>query len=222
MKLLIADDHTLFREALVQYIERADPLAKVVTVKDFYEAQKTLEQEADYDLVLLDMVMPGMNGLAGFAAIKAAYPGLPLALMSGIAEEDDVRRAFELGAIGYFPKTLSGKSLLQGIKHVLSGRPFVPQDKTRAGIMPSHYTDESRRQLIKRLEDLNLTPREVEVLRYLAGGASNKEIARALGLQIVTIKLHVRGVCRKLGTQNRTQAALLAKEFGVKPLTAIQ
>lgn len=228
MKLLLADDHTLFRDALVQYILRADPEANVSLAKDLYQAFDILEEDAQQDLVLLDLCMPGMDGMDGFKKMRDQYPDIPLALMSGIAEEEDVRRAIDLGAVGYFPKTLSGKALLQAIQLVLSGERFVPVDHESSNIMPSYrgdgrpknskapfYGSQNSTPQSKAAGDIDLTPREQDVLKYLALGISNKEIARELGLQVVTVKLHVRGICRKLDADNRTQAALKAHHLGL-------
>lgn len=164
-----------------------------------------------------------MNGMEGFKIMRAAYPKTPLALMSGVAEAADVRAAMALGARGYFPKTLSGKALLKAIQQVLAGEKFLPLEQQNETIMPSHYADPSDTLILNssshKIENggtsFNLTPRESDVMVYLVKGQSNKEIANALGLQIVTIKLHVRGICRKLGAKNRTQAALIATEAGL-------
>lgn len=228
MKLLLADDHTLFRDALVLYIKRDDPDAQVNVGKDFYEVQALMEEDPHYDLVLLDLRMPGMKGLDGFSTLRQKYPKTPVALMSGVAERQDVEEAMRGGAIGYFPKTLSGKALLKAIQLVMTGEKFVPLDNDAGTIMPSYYTDEevgapgksfegfsAERSQFVRAGDVNLTPREAEVLSFLAQGASNKEIANELKLQVVTVKLHVRGICRKLDVKNRTQAALRARELGV-------
>ncbi len=220
MKLLIADDHTLFRDALVQYIERSDPMSSVMLAKDFYQAMDILEQNSHQDLVILDLRMPGMFGMEGFKQMKLRFPDISVALMSGVAEPKDVRAALDLGAVGYFPKTMSGKGLLGAIQQVIAGDIYVPEGK-KTEFMPSYYADATIEDSAKNtdIDEVNLTPRETEVLSYLVDGASNKEIARALDLQIVTVKLHVRGICRKLEAKNRTQAALKAKELGVRPIS---
>ncbi len=225
MKLLLADDHTLFRDALVLYIERADPSSNVTLAKDLPEALSKLHENDDHDLVLLDLRMPGMDGLEGMRQVIDQYPGKPVALMSGVAEKEDVDAAMAMGAVGYFPKTLSGKALLKGIQQVLTGESFVPTDNNTHNIMPSYYADQEEKQTPDRFtpapnkviseEAAILTPREREVLLFLSEGASNKEIAQYLDLQVVTVKLHVRGVCRKLNAKNRTQAALKARELGL-------
>ncbi len=241
MKLLLADDHTLFRDALSQYIERSDSGAEIILAEDLERALKILseipEERMLPDLLLLDLRMPGMNGMDGLVRVRKAYPDLPVVLMSGVAEPEDVHQALDLGARGYFPKTLSGRALLQAILLVLSGERFLPLDHANNNIMPSYYEGRPRGEknvsvpshgthgdYMKRVADLphkdeaifsKLTPREQDVLAYLMRGASNKEIAVALDLQVVTVKLHVRGICRKLGAKNRTQAALIAQEMSV-------
>ena len=224
MKLLIADDHTLFRDALVQYLKRANESCDVTVTKDFHEAYEETQKNQDYDLVILDLRMPGMNGMGGFEKMREEFPSVKVALMSGVAEPNDVSAAMDLGACAYFPKTLSGKSLVQAIQKVLSGEKYVPADEKSGKVMPSYYADDKRTNfsyggLSENQEYLDegfsLTPREQEVLSYLAKGESNKEIASALGLQVVTVKLHVRGICRKLEANNRTQAALKATQLGL-------
>lgn len=223
MHLLIADDHTLFRDALVHYIQRAQPQADVTITKDFYEVEERLNDGDNYDLVMLDYKMPGMKGLEGFQSLRKKFPDLPVALMSGVAEHDIIRQAIENGARAYLPKTLSGKELLDAIHHVLNGKQYIPTDPDNdTHLMPSHYDDgldENIAHMPLNAADNNaaiqkLSPREKEVLSFIMQGASNKEIAAQLGLQEVTIKLHVRGVCRKLDAKNRTQAAMKAQQIG--------
>ena len=225
MKLLIADDHTLFRDALVQYIERSNPKSKVVLAKDFYEAFEFVKQDSNQDLVILDLRMPGMDGLEGFKKLREQFPDLRVALMSGVAEEQDVQNALEIGAVGYFPKTMSGRALLTAIEQVVSGDKYIPQGRNSA-YMPSYYSDyppaSGAGGGVSCGAKPELTPRESEVLSHLLNGSSNKEIARALDIQVVTVKLHVRGVCRKLNAKNRTQAALKAREMGIKPISLSQ
>ncbi len=221
MRFLLADDHTLFRDALVHYIERAEPGSETLLAKDLDEAMEHLQRGETPDLVLLDMRMPGMNGLDGLRRMREAYPQIPVALMSGVAEPEDVRRAMDLGAAGFFPKTMSGKAMIRAMHMVISGERFLPLDQKSNQIMPSYHGEvpAPSSQAYPFRPNANdsgasLTPREQEVLSYLLKGASNKEIADKLNLQIVTVKLHIRGICRKLGAKNRTQAALRAREMG--------
>ncbi|HEY8189751.1 MAG TPA: response regulator transcription factor [Micavibrio sp.] len=223
MKLLLADDHSLFRDALVEYIERTESGSSVLLARDVHEVMDIMGGKPDVDLILLDLRMPGMNGLQGLEKLRARYPDTPVALISGLAEKHDVEKALELGAAGYFPKTMSGKALLSGIRQILAGEEFVARDHNTNEIMSSHYPADPLQEKNgkgtngphTRGEEFRLTPREKEVLTYLQRGESNKEIARALDLQVVTIKLHVRSICRKMGVENRTQAALIAQKQGL-------
>lgn len=212
VKILIADDHQLFQDALVHFIERSKADIQVTLAKDFFQAMDILGKDQSQDLVILDLKMPGMDGVKGFKKIKDKYPKIPVALMSGLAEAKDVRAARDMGAVAYFPKTMSGQSLMQAIQSVLDGIKFFPLQENTNKIMPSFYSDKNK---YEESSDIYLTPREIEVLGYLSAGASNKEIAHALKIQVVTVKLHVRGVCRKLDVRNRTQAALKAQSMGV-------
>lgn len=226
MKLLLADDHTLFRDALVQYIVRAEPQAEISLAKDLHEAVARLEAGERPDLILLDLRMPGMNGMEGFRTLRERWPDLRVALMSGVAESYDVRQAMELGAVAYFPKTLSGKAMLKALQLVLAGERYLPIEYETNEIMPSYYNGSDRAKTGATLtpfvsvaegnvvDPLRMTVREREVFAYLAKGCTNKEIADTLNLQLATVKLHVRGVCRKIGARNRTEAALKARELG--------
>lgn len=233
MHLLIADDHTLFRDAMTQYVERSNPGSTVGCFANLDEVLKHLEASVEGtvpDLVLLDLNMPGMQGLSGFATFREKFPKIPVALLSGVAEPEDVQRAMDLGAVGYFPKTLSGRALLKAIELVLAGEKFIPVDSKTNGLMPSYYNDATANRLPVSLplktnasalprpmlaSKIKLTPRENDVLVGLCRGQSNKDIARNLGLQDVTVKLHVRSICRKLEVTNRTQAVLKSFELGL-------
>ncbi|MGZ9109292.1 MAG: response regulator [Micavibrio sp.] len=217
MKIILADDHALFRDAITHYIQSAEPEAKMILTRDFNGVLTALAEDKRVDLILLDLRMPGMDGLKGLETLKKNYPSIPVALMSGLAEKADVSEAMALGASGYFPKTLSGKNMLQAIYKVLQGERFLPMEYHTNTIMPSHFDDgdPAIRRLPSIPADIKLTRREKEVLEYLLRGVPNKDIAESLGLKVVTVKLHVRGICRKLGVKNRTQAALLAQQGGL-------
>ena len=223
MKILLADDHTLFRDALVQYIKRANPDYELTVCKDFHEAYENVDAKSGtYDLVILDLRMPGMNGMGGVEKLRNEYPEMKVSMMSGVAEPEDVQAALELGVCAYFPKTLSGKALIGALGNVLSGEMYIPMEKDPERYMPAYHGDEKRANFNygglfndEGEAVAKMTPRESEVLEYLAQGVSNKEIANALGLQVVTVKLHVRGICRKLEASNRTQAALKATQLGL-------
>lgn len=210
MHLLLADDHTLFREALAHYLARHRPDMRLTLAADCREAETLLEKTPGIDLAILDFCMPGMNGLDGLKRLRKRWPKIPVAIISGVADADDMKDALAAGAIGFFPKSLSGAALIGAIELTLTGERFAPADFVSP---PSSV----RRASAQGIALPHLTPREQDVLSHLLTGATNQEIAKALDLQEVTIKLHIRGLCRKLDAKNRTQAALRARALGLLP-----
>lgn len=189
--ILIADPHVICREALCHYIRHADPDMSVHGCAGLEAALDFLSM-GSVDLVIVDAGLLTDDaprfGRTPMAAIVHASSGAPQGL--------DLQ--------GAFPRSLSAKSFLAGIHDILAGDMFFPSGDEVEHIQELRQTP----------MNFNLTGREKEVLTYLVKGQSNKDIARALDLQVVTVKLHVRGICRKMKVANRTQAALLAKENG--------
>lgn len=202
MRILIADDHDLLRDMLVHYLGQ-QPGIDVVTAADIDEVLDAIERKGPFDLVVLDYVMQGMNGLHGLERTLAAVPGQRVALMSGIASRDVAERALALGAAGFLPKTLSANSLVNAIRFMAVGEQYAPAEFLSGATASPHPMAEL------------LTRRELQVLQRLCLGESNKEIARELALREPTVKLHVKTLYRKIGAANRTQAVVIAKEAGL-------
>ena len=193
MRLLLADDHDLVLETLGTFLATQDNFV----VETCGSLGAACEKIKDYS-------MPGMNGLEGLTTAISASDGRPVAIMSGTANKVIAQEAVDQGAVGFLPKTMSAKSLVNAIKFMAMGETYVPLDFMNAeDEAPEH-------PMAKKLSE-----RELQVLEGLCKGHSNKEIARELDLQEVTIKLHVRTLCRKLDAKNRTQAAITAKEAGL-------
>jgi len=203
VRILIADDHELLRDALGAFMQSEDGI-ELHTAADFDEACILLKGEWTYDLVLLDYNMPGMNGLNGIKEANEISGVHRVALMSGEANREIAEQALEMGAIGFIPKTLPAKSLVNAIKFMAMGEKYAPLD-----FMTAEADEVSHPSLDK------LTNRERQVLQGLSEGKSNKEIARDLELSEPTIKLHVKTLYRKLDVSNRTQAALVARDAGL-------
>jgi DNA-binding NarL/FixJ family response regulator len=196
MRVLIADDHELVRDTIAMFL-RSEGMSDVVTVESLDAAIEATEEAGSFDLVLLDYDMPGMNSMDGLRAMQKANEGRPVAVISGTVKATLANEAVSAGAAGFIPKTLGPKSMVSALRFMASGEVFVPFE------------------LMKNAEAKavgNLTERETQVLRCLCDGKSNKEIARELDLQEVTIKLHVKTLCRKLEAKNRTQAAMIARD----------
>lgn len=199
MRLLVADDHDLVRETIALFLE-AEGITDVVSVDSLDAALDAIARTGSFDLVLLDYNMPGTTGLDGLTQIIEANDGRPVALLSGTASAQIASDALATGAAGFIPKTMGTKSMISAIRLMVAGEVFVPFSFMR----------KNEQRTVG-----NLSERETEVLRGLGEGKSNKEIARDLNLQEVTIKLHVKTLCRKLNAKNRTQAAMIARDRGM-------
>ncbi len=197
MQFMIVDDHDLVRETIAAFLVH-EGIAEVDSASGLDEALRKTEEAGGYDLVLLDYCMPGMDGLGGLTRMLEANRDRPVALMSGTASAHVVQDALRAGAAGFVPKTMSSRGMVNAARIMAAGEIFLPY-----GLM-SETTGGPE-----------LTTRERQVLQGLCAGLSNKEIARDLGLQEVTAKLHVRTLSRKLGARNRTHAATIAKDLNL-------
>ncbi|NEX47401.1 response regulator transcription factor [Rhodobacter sp. ETT8] len=200
MRMLLADDHDLFREAVSAMLTAEGGVA-VVSVSRLDAVLQNLAGEP-FDLILLDYQMPGMNGFAGLRQVKEAAPTVPVAVMSGTTLRELAEEALANGAAGFVPKTLGIRAMIAAVKRMGAGEIFAPLSML-----------DSPPALQPPLEDL--TRREREVLEGICNGKSNKEIARDLDVQEVTVKLHVKTLARKLGARNRTHAAMIARDGGL-------
>lgn len=197
-RLLIVDDHPLYRLGLIAALASAMPGAEVEGAASAEDALALLEREPGFDLVLVDQRLPGMDGLAALAHFGERRPDVPRVLISGSEEVGLARRAVDAGASGFIPKSLSVEEVAAAIGRVLEGEVFLPQEDTAPPQPPG-----------------TLTLRQLEVLRLLGEGYTNKEIARALEIAVRTVRTHVEAIFEHLGAENRTQAVLAAQRAGL-------
>lgn len=207
LNILIADDHPLFRGALRQAVEGLDPAPQIVEANDFESARKVASENPDSDMLLLDLTMPGMNGLSGLMSLRAEFPGLAIVVVSGSEDQATIRRVFELGASGFIPKSSGGDAIRAAVRKVAAGGVAEPE-----GFDPGVEQDAEVSDLINRLQ--TLTPQQARVLNMLSEGLLNKQIAYELGVSEATIKAHVSAVLLKLNVDSRTQAVIQLSKLG--------
>lgn len=204
MKVLLADDHDLVRDAIGALLCSDAPGLELIMVNDFPEALAAARNTSDFDAIVLDLRMPGMKGLSGAKTMVTTFPEIPVILMSGSANKADVQAAFKLGVKGFVPKTLAGKSLINALRLVIGGETYIPAEFITA--TPNE---------VENSITTSLTERESEVLAQLRQGNSNKEIAYALDIAETTVKLHLRSISEKLQARNRTDIVVRAIEVGL-------
>ncbi len=197
MKMFIADDHKLFRKPLIEFIQHTFDGATILEADDW---DALLEGDPDQDLVLIDLNMPSKRGRGDVREAVDHFKGAAVVVISGQESPDLADEALRAGARGFIPKTTSPTAMVQILKLVLEGEIYAPP------------TDSNRRAAPTPLR--SLTQREMEVLRCVAQGMSNKEIAQRLNLREVTIKVHLRNIFEKIQVKNRTQAALVYNQTG--------
>ncbi len=210
-RFLIADDHPLVRAALSETLRRRWPDAELLEAADFDSVMarlapaNPLQADAEVDLVLLDLTMPGSHGLMGLMLLRAHAPTVPVAVVSGQEDADTVRRAMAFGAAAFIPKSASVEVLQETIAALLRG------DLPPAGpVAPNAETDD--RDLYQRLA--SLSPQQLRVLAMIGEGKLNKQICFELGIAEQTVKAHASQIFRKLGVVSRTQAALIMNRLG--------
>ena len=209
--ILIADDHPLFREALRGAITRLMPQAQLREAQDASGLYAMVDAAPDADLLLLDLTMPGVQGLSALVHLRAQHPQLPVVMVSAREEPALMRRALDHGATGFIPKSADAAQIGEAIRQVLDGERWVPPEAAQG----AQAMDDAERDIARRVSEL--TPQQFRVLQMLGDGLLNKQIAYELGVSEATIKAHMTAILRKLGASNRTQAVLLAGKLALDP-----
>jgi DNA-binding NarL/FixJ family response regulator len=205
-RILIADDHPLMRRALAAVVAEAVADAELVEAGQLEAVRAQLADDPDIELVLLDLHMPGSHGLVGLAAIRAEYPGVAVVVVSGHDDPAIVARVLAYGASGFIPKRARPEDFAAALATVLAGGIAAP---------PQPPADDDDRAVAARLA--RLSPQQFRVLRLVAEGKLNKQIADALGVQERTVKAHLSAIFERLGVRNRTQAGVLLRRLELAP-----
>jgi len=205
-RLLIADDHPLYRGALREAVNGLFERIDIAEAGTFNEVTELLERGSEVDLVLLDLTMPGVRGFSGLMYLRAQYPGVPVIVVSANDDPAAIRHCMEFGASGFIPKTLGVEAMRGAISRILSGGVWTPPD-----VDLSAGADAETAALMARMA--TLTPQQVRVLMMLSEGLLNKQIAYQLGVSEATVKAHVSAILQKLGVESRTQAVIAAAKI---------
>ena len=217
IRILVVDDHTLFRRGLTALLQREPQFEVVGDAGDAGQAQRRAE-ELQPDLILLDNHLPGVNGVDALPALLGAAPGVRILMLTVSEDENDLAAALRGGACGYLLKTIEGDALAAAIRRAMRGESVIADDMTgklvaafrgagAPAVPPAPAAAASKVD--------TLSQRELDILRGIARGQANKAIARALGIAETTVKIHVQHILRKLDVSSRVHAAVIASEQGL-------
>ena len=211
VKLLIIDDHPVVRDGLAALLRQLGPEVTVLLAEGVSQGLGLADVHPDLDVVILDLAMPGSDGFAALHEFGRLQPQLPVVVLSSSEDPRDVRRALASGALGYIPKSAPPRTILAAVQFVLAGNVFVPT-------LMAQDTASTRDQAADHgfpKSGVSLTSRQIDVLRLLCEGRSNKEIGRTLGVSQKTVKVHVTAIFKALNVANRVQAAAVADKAGL-------
>jgi DNA-binding NarL/FixJ family response regulator len=204
--IVVADDHPLFRGALKQAVAQRIAGSRFIEVGSFEQLLEQQKALADADLVILDLSIPGVQGLSGLMYLRSNLPALPVMMVSATDDRGIIRRSLEFGAAGFMPKTLEPVEIGEAVQAVLDGAVWTPAD-----LDAGPNSDAETQDMIRRL--MTLTPQQVRVLMMVSEGLLNKQIAYELNVSEATVKAHVSAILQKLGVDSRTQAVIMASKI---------
>lgn len=215
-KIIIADDHPLFRTAMQQAVMQLVPDVEIEQAESLPELQKVVEQHSDADLILLDLQMPGAHGYSGLVFLRSHFPEIPVIVVSACEDPSIMCQALDHQASGYISKSSPLDDISEAIRKVLEGDLYLPEVARRH----QHQPNQNAMDLAERLA--SLTPQQFRVLTMMSEGMLNKQIAYDLDVSEATIKAHVTAIFRKLGVRTRTQAVIAVQSLDIeKPDTQI-
>lgn len=219
MKILIADDHELFLKGLELILSDYNPEAELVKAKDYNEVFAIIAKQKDFNLILTDLAMPGARWLDALQKIHEELPETPIIILSAVFDREIVQKTIEIGAAGYIPKTSSNAIIISAVNLVLSGGVYIPAELLQ-GTSQNEFDTLKQLEQLPESQDVSekvkiLSPRQIDVLRLISIGKSNKQIAYELGLTEGTVKLHVTAILKLLNVYNRTGAVAAATHLGI-------
>src|SRR5262245_37532762 len=213
MKVLVIDDHTLIREALHTVLKQLNRETVIFEASDSRQAMQMVEEHSDLNLILLDINLPDRDGFSVLGELRERYATIAIIVLSAVDDQDTVKRAFKLGALGFIPKTTEREVMLSAIELVLSGGIYVPSEILDSEETPSpRLTNKSSAREF--LSSRGLTERQIEVLALLMQGKSNKVIAKTLDVGVPTVKNQITVILKALEVASRTEAVIKVGKMG--------
>ena len=213
-KLIVVEDHALVREGLVQTLRQIEDGVEIFAVADCGGANSLLEQEHQFDLMVLDLGLPGLDGLSCLRTFRQQYSAMPIVILSAYDDANTVSKAMKFGAAAFVPKTCSSDHLLTVLREVLAGEVVAPDAMLSASV-----SDVLRHKPVgaqSKPSDFGLSKRQAEVLGMMARGKSNRDIAALLGLTEGTVKIHLTAIFKVLSVSSRTQAMVVVARRGIR------
>ena len=227
MKVLIADDHELFLKGLEFTLRENLPNPEIITAQNYNDIFVVLEQQNDFDLIITDLAMPGAAWLPALNKIHSKIPETPIIIISAVFDKEILQQTLDIGVSGYIPKTASNNLIISAINLVLAGGVYIPHELLYSSKTTSAFSDNKLQEYdspLKTLEKLaentpetpqkGLTERQIDIVKCIAEGLSNKQIAYKLHLTEGTVKVHITVILKILNVKNRTSAVIEAAKRG--------
>lgn len=210
MKVLLIDDHELFRDGMRYVLGKLDGNTEILDVSSYEDALPVIENNRDLDLILLDLGLSGISDTDALKSLRLVLPSTPVVIISSNDDGNKVQEILDMGAQGYIPKSTPSEILISSLKLVLAGGVYIPPEillrMEKKSVTPAGKASE--------VNNIPLTPRQLDVLKKLAHGLSNKEISRILSMAEPTVRVHVAAIFKALNASNRTKAVHLALQKG--------
>jgi len=209
MKILVVDDHALFREGMHYVLQKLDEQVEILDAGNFEDGLNAAKNNPDIDLVLLDLHLPGSVGAPSVKLFHTNYPDVPVVVVSGTDQRDDIEKVMNSGAMGFISKMSSGQDMIHALRLVLDGGIYLPPQLLQRALS---QLKEDKRSC--RTNEFGLTVRQMDVMQHLALGLSNKDIGLAIGLAEGTVKIHVAAIFQALKVNKRIEAVQTAQRLG--------
>ncbi len=214
IKVLLVDDHALFRDGMRYVLQQLADEVEILDTGNFSEALKLAQEHTDIDLALLDLNMPDSEGVPSLQHFHQRFPDIPLVIVSGSDQRDDIENVMNLGAMGFISKMSASKVMLSALRIVLDGGVYVPPQLLQQAVAKLEVGQALSDKRSQRASKYGLTPRQSEVLQLMGEGLSNKDISKQLDLAEGTVKIHVAAIYQALHVGTRLDAVTAARRFG--------